>query len=289
MIDLHLHTTCSDGEFTPKETIQLAYQNGVKAVAITDHDTVSGIKEAKETADKLGMQFFSGIEISVQGEKELHILGYGVDPHNEQLLHFCKKNENSRRIRNEKILDYLRECDVNITLEDVRAYNKGRLSGRPHFAKALVALGYVPSIQQAFEKYLATPKFYEEVERQKPSPDEGIRIIREAGGVAVLAHPYILQLHDDALEKLIQKLCTLGLQGIEAYYSLHTPSQTKTYLRLANMYHLICTCGSDFHGASVKPDIEIGTGVQHNLCISDTQICVSLSKAIIDSSLSKFN
>ncbi len=280
MIDLHIHTTRSDGQFSPEETMRLAHQNGVTTVAVTDHDAVSGIPEAQQTACAFGMTFFSGIEISVQGEKELHILGYGVDPQNEELLRFCRKNAEDRKKRTQKMLVYLASCGVPVTLEEVRHINQGRTSGRPHFARTLMAKGYVSSVQEAFEKYLATPRFYAEVERPKPTPEAGIHVLRNAGGVAVLAHPHQLQLDDEAMERLLQQLKGYGLQGIEAYYSLHTAEQTKKYLVMAQKYQLLYTCGSDFHGPDIKPRIALGTGIERNLCIPDQPICKNLEEAI---------
>ena len=194
MIDLHIHTTCSDGQFSPEETIRMAHQAGVTVAAVTDHDTVSGIVAASAAAVACGMTFFPGIEISVQGGKELHILGYGVHPDSDVLHQFCAKHAADRTERCGKMLAYLQKKGAAITLEDVRRCNQGKTSGRPHFARTLVELGYASSVQDAFEKYLTTPEFYARVERPKPTPEEGIRVIRSAGGVAVLAHPHQLKL-----------------------------------------------------------------------------------------------
>ena len=169
---------------------------------------------------------------------------------------------------------------AGFSLEDVRRCNQGRTSGRPHFARALVELGYAGSIQDAFEKYLATPAFYAEAERPKPSPEKGIAVIRQAGGVAVLAHPHQLKLEGPELEALLQQLISLGLQGIEAHYSRHTAEQTRLYLQLAEKYGLLVTSGSDFHGPSVKPDIQLGSGVAGSLCVEDGEIPRRLAQAI---------
>ena len=142
MIDLHIHTTCSDGQFTPEETMRLAAEAGVTVAAVTDHDTVSGISRARQTAQQLGMTFFSGIEISVQYTRELHILGYGIDADSAALLAFCEENARNRRERTSRMLEFLHRRGVVISLEDVRRCNQGRTSGRPHFARALVELGY---------------------------------------------------------------------------------------------------------------------------------------------------
>lgn len=280
MIDLHMHTTCSDGQFSPGETMRMAHEAGVTVAAVTDHDTASGISRARAAAEQYGMTFFSGIEISVQGEKELHILGYGIQPENAALQAFCKRHAADRKERCGKMLEYLHGHGVQITLDDVRRCNDGKTSGRPHFARTLVELGYASSVQDAFEKYLTTPEFYAKVERPKPTPEEGIGVIQNAGGVAVLAHPHQLKLENDALEAMVVRLKAAGLQGIEAYYSRHTPSQTQFYLHLAEKYDLLYTCGSDYHGPVIKPDIALGTGISNNLGICDEKIPERLSAAI---------
>lgn len=280
MIDLHMHTTCSDGQFSPAETMELAYQAGITAVAVTDHDAVSGIEPAQTAALAHGMTFFPGIEISVQGKTEVHMLGYGVDAKNQELHDFCQEQANQRKARNFRLFAYLERCGVPVTLEEVQQCNQGRASGRPHFARTLVQKGFAESVQDAFERYLATPEFYATVERPKPSVEEGIRVLRCAGGVAVLAHPHRLQFSPEQLEAFVKKLKGMGLQGIEAYYSRHTKAQTKEYLALAQKYELLVTAGSDFHGPGVKPEIAMGTGVQGSLCISDAAIPAKLEAAI---------
>lgn len=280
MIDLHIHTTCSDGQYSPAETMRMAHEAGITVVSVSDHDTVSGIAEARDAAEQYGMTFFSGIEISVQGGKELHILGYGIDPENADLRSFCRKHVEERKERCTKMLAHLQNLGVNMTLDDVRRCNNGKTSGRPHFARTLVEMGYADSVQDAFEKYLTTPEFYAHVERPKPTPEEGMRVIHAAGGVAVLAHPHQLKLEEKALDTLVQQLKKIGLQGIEAYYSRHTPEQTTFYLKLAQKHHLLYTCGSDFHGPLMKPEIAMGTGICGNLCVDDRIIPERLFAAI---------
>lgn len=280
MIDLHLHTKCSDGQFSPTEIVRMAASAGITAMAITDHDTASGIAEAKEAALQYGITCFSGIEISVKGAGELHILGYGIDPDSKSLQEFCQKHAKNRQSRSLRLIQYLNSCGVFLTLEEVQAYNEGRSSGRPHFARALAEKGYASSVSDAFDRYLTTPEYYANVERPKPTPEKGIRIIQEAGGIAVLAHPHQVRLPDTELDSLVVSLRQQGLSGIEAYYSLHTSEQTAFYLRLAEKYDLLVTCGSDYHGPKVKPDIQMGTGVQGSLCVTDENIVQRLSQKI---------
>lgn len=280
MLDLHMHTTRSDGQFSPAETITMAHDAGVTVAAITDHDTVAGIQEGEETAAKYGMRFFPGIELSVQGDREIHILGYGVDRTNEALLAFCKEQSDNRKKRVGRMLTYLQDLGVEITLDDVKASNNGKTTGRVHFARTLVDKGYATSISDAFDKYLTTPEYYAKAERPKPTPADGIAAIRNAGGVAVLAHPYQLHLEPTPFCALLEQLMEYGLSGIEAYYSRHTPEQTQFYLGVAEKYHLLITCGSDFHGPDVKPDIQLGTGVHGSLGICDASIPDNLATAI---------
>lgn len=280
MLDLHIHTKYSDGEFSPSETLEQAKNAGVTIASVTDHDTASGIPKAFCAAQELQIKFLPGIEISTQGEKELHILGYGINPEDENLLAFCRTQTIYCAQRTTKILAYLEDCGIPMTIEDVQTYNDGKSNSRSHIARVLVAMGFSDSVQAAFDKYLTTPEFYAFVERPKPTPEEGIRMIRQAGGVAVLAHPYLLHLDMMLLEKLVIQLETCGLEGAEAYYSCHSTSQTEQYLWLTKKHNLLVTCGSDFHGPSVKPDIALGTGKNGNLNVSDETIFVKLQDRI---------
>lgn len=272
MIDLHMHTNCSDGQFAPKETVRLAAAAGVTVMAVTDHDTIVGIPEAKAAAEQLGISFVSGIELSAKWDNELHLLGYGIDCNNEALLAFCQRHSEHRRKRGERLVAYLTAQGAAMTLEEVRQYNNGSASGRPHFARALVEKGYAASVQDAFARYLTTPAYYQTVERKKPEPAVCIQRIHQAGGAAVLAHPHQLRQENEQLDKTVKELKEAGLDGIEAYYSLHTPAQTAFYCQLAKKYDLCITCGSDYHGPAVKPEICLGTGKNNSLCVTDEGI-----------------
>lgn len=253
MIDLHLHTNVSDGQHSPSDTVMLAAEAGAKCIAITDHDRISGLKEGEKSAAKLGIDFIPGIEISVQGNRELHILGYYVDYTHPGLIEACENFIRMRESRSDRIFDYLHKKDVYLTKEQVHGI------GRPDFARAMVEAGYVSSVQEAFDRYLGTPEF-DGVERSKPTALEGLRMILDAGGIPVLAHPALLKLDDEKLDALIGQLISDGLQGVECYYSTHTEGQTANYLKLAEKYHLLVTCGSDYHGEKVKPHISICSG-----------------------------
>lgn len=280
MIDLHLHTTASDGQYSPREVMLRAKKMGATSVAVTDHDTTTGIQEARQTAEELGLEFFPGIEISAAEEAELHILGYGIASDAPSVQALCQNGSEERKKRTEKLLRFLQNKGIPITLEDVKRVNDGKTSGRPHFARTLVDLGVVSSVSEAFDQYLTTPEYYETVERKKPTAQTGIRAICQAGGVAVLAHPYLLHKSSEELEQLIQELIPYGLQGIEVYYSKHGAEERKFYLSLAKRYGLLVTCGSDFHGEAVKPEIEICRGIGNNLCFCDETMTENLRKAI---------
>jgi len=258
-IDLHLHTTHSDGSFSTAEVMAFAKQAGLTALAITDHDIVDGIPEATAIGKELGIEVVPGVEISSRlGESELHILGYFMQWTDPQLAQRLKTLRDSRHLRNPKIVQRLNELGIPITYEEVRALAGTESVGRPHIARLLMEKKFVTSAKEAFDRYLANgrPAF---VDRELPEPAEAVRWIREAGGVPVLAHPTWVRTSADGLRVLVRELKAAGLGGIEVHYSTHTPSQTTEYLDLATQCDLLVTGGSDFHGVT-KPDIEVGIG-----------------------------
>lgn len=258
-IDLHLHTTHSDGSFSTQEVMAFAKQAGVTALAITDHDIIEAIPEATAIGTELGIEVVPGVEISSRlGESELHILGYFLhwtDPLLNQRLATLR---DSRHDRNPKIIRRLNELGIDITYEEVRNLAGTESVGRPHIARVLMDKQVVTSAKEAFDRYLANgrPAF---VDRELPEPAEAVRWIREAGGVPVLAHPTWVRTSAEGLRSLLHQLKEAGLGGIEVHYSTHTPSQTTEYLDLARQCDLLVTGGSDFHGVT-KPDIEVGIG-----------------------------
>ncbi len=265
MTDLHTHSTKSDGELTPSELMETAYKCGVRTISLTDHDTVAGNQEAENKCRELGMNFITGIEISANEFKDLHILGYGIDIKNPELIEKCRIFAESRMNRINGILELLEKHEVFITKEDVlRQTTDKSVVGRPHFAKAMLEKGYVSTVKQAFNEYLATPEF-NALKRYKPSYKEAIELIHHAGGLAVIAHPYQLKKTDSELDSLISELKKSGLDGIECYYSRHTPEMFRYYLNLADKYNLYVSIGSDYHGKTAKPDINLGTGKGNSL------------------------
>jgi len=259
-IDLHTHTTASDGSMTPTELIRRAVSKGLAAIAVTDHDCVDGVEEALTEGRRQGIEVIPGLEISAEFDRgTMHILGFFVDWKKESLRRRLFELQEARRLRNPKITKKLQEQGLEITHEEVVAASGGGQVGRPHFAKVLVQKGYVASMEEAFEKYLKRggPGY---IEKFRFSPQESIALIHEAGGVAVLAHPFTLGLKSAEMENsLLAELTQTGLDGIEVYYSKNAPEDTIHYLRLCESYGLLPTGGSDFHGAH-KPDIDLGIG-----------------------------
>lgn len=257
-IDLHTHSTASDGSMNPGELVRHAKGKGLAAVALTDHDTIDGVAEALKVGKEIGIEVVAGTETSVDFTPEMHILGYFFG---DTYLNFeptLQQLRLNREERNPKMVQKLRDMGFDISMEEVRAEAKGNIVARPHMAKVLMKKGYVKSISEAFEKYLADgkPAF---IRKDKLTPEECIAAITEAGGIPVLAHPILLHLSWSKLDKLVDRLVKAGLKGIETYYVENTQEDTGNLLRMAIKYNIIPTGGSDFHG-SFKPDIEIGEG-----------------------------
>lgn len=266
-IDLHVHTTASDGTLKPAEAVAYAHNKGLKAIAITDHDTVQGVAEAVQAGGELGLEVIPGVEISVDHSGgELHILGYFVDIHSLVLRESLDKLREYRDLRNPQMIDKLRSLGLQVTMEEVEAIAGGDIVGRPHFAALLVEKGIVPNKQQAFDRFLAQgrPAY---VKKEKLTPPEGVELVVAAGGIPVLAHPKYLRENSspDTLRSLLSELKSIGLKGLEVYYSTHSPEEENLYRMLAKEAGLLITGGTDFHGAN-KPEIEIGIG-QGNLRI----------------------
>lgn len=258
-IDLHLHTTHSDGSQSPAEVVRLAHEAGVSALAITDHDITTGLPEAIAAGQELGIEIIPGIEISSRhGESELHVLGYFLKWQDAQLNERLMTLRESRHRRNPKIIELLQAAGIDITYDEVRAVAGSDSVGRPHIARVLMDKKVVTTAKEAFDRFLAEGKAAY-VPRDLPAPVDAIRWIKDAGGLAVLAHPTWVKTTEGTLTDLARQLKEQGLDGVEVHYSTHTPRQTRTYLSLAKQLGLLVTGGSDFHGMT-KPDIEVGTG-----------------------------
>ena len=269
MIDLHVHSTNSDGSETPEELVVRGRKTGLTAMALTDHDNMGGVDEFLAACRRYGMTGIAGVEISAnveEGHGTLHILGYGVNPKLPFVEESLGRVLDGRAWRNERILEKLNGLGLELEWAEVQACAGEDVVGRPHFAQALIDRGHVSSVAEAFDRYLAKgrPAY---VDRYRLYPEEGIRMICEAGGVAVIAHPFSWELDEAKLEAGLRELKAVGLAGIEALYSEHTPEQTVTLLRLAKKLDLLTTGGSDYHGQT-KPDIALGKGFG-SLCVPD--------------------
>ncbi len=253
-LDLHTHTTFSDGTYTAHELIAHALEKECEYISITDHDNFEHVSHLGDLPKNI--KYIPGVEISAEFKKTLHILGYGFDPEHAELKNTLTTLQEARRKRNVDMLENMAKEGVHITMDELHEESKGGIVGRPHFANLMLAKGYVKTYQEAFDKYLAKGQpFY--MNKQRLDPKEAIRLIHDAGGISVMAHPYQTDLPHSELEALIAELKSYGLQGIEAYYSQHTKEQVKEYLEYAKKYDLLVTAGSDFHG-SIKPDIDLG-------------------------------
>lgn len=263
MIDLHSHTEASDGTFSPAQLIEEAVRVGIHLLGITDHDTFAGYDEAVPLARHAGVELVCGIELSTKLDgRSVHLLGYFLTQEKMgNLRQEILAMQEARRDRNIRLIARLQSLGIDITLEEVQARGRG-LTARPHFAQVMLEKGYVSTLQQAFDEYLdESAKGY--VYRREPTFAEGVAMIREAGGIASLAHP--VRVNGD-VTSLVPRLCGYGLNAIEAYHSDHQPHHTQLYLELAHEYGLLVTGGSDFHGAA-KPGLMLGTGRGGNLQI----------------------
>jgi predicted metal-dependent phosphoesterase TrpH len=255
-----MHSTHSDGTDSPRTLVEMAKERGLGAIAVTDHDTFSAWPEARAAGDELGVRVLSGVEISVEyAGKTVHMLGYCFDSGAELLREKLAVILKGREDRNIQIVKKLNDLGMDITYDEIAAEAGGKVVGRPHFAAVMIRKGYVTERQEAFDKYLAKGAAAY-MDRLRFGPDDSVAMIREAGGVAVLAHPKLVRFPEgENLEDLVRALSDVGLGGIECYYSLHTADETETYLALAKKYNLVATGGSDYHGKN-KPTISMGTG-----------------------------
>ena len=261
-IDLHIHTTASDGSFTPSEIVKMAFDDGLAAIAISDHDTVSGYEEAREAGLKLGIPVVPGIEISTKYGGPIHILGYYIDVHSEKLRPVLDWMIHDRDERNEKMAELMAADGLPVSYEKMKQ-RFGEAIGRPHFARILVELGLARNTRDAFDRYVEKgQKYY--LPRNFLSIERSVEIIREAGGVPVLAHPFQYRRDDAGLRDIIDHCMEYGLMGMECRYSGYSEEQSNYLEALADEYGLIKTGGSDFHGIS-KPEIKLGEGKHGSL------------------------
>lgn len=259
MIDLHIHTTASDGTDTPEEVIRKAKKAGLSAISITDHDTAAGAAEAMRLSIKYAIEVVPGIEISSEFEgEEVHILGYFIDPDSPKLQPVLDWVIKDRNTRNERIIRKLADDGYDISLEELKESYPGAVIGRPHIAGKLLEKGYVNSIQQAFDEFLTDGKPYF-LPRTYLPVEEAVKVIRSAGGAAVVAHPLQYNFTQEKLYRFLKETKGMGVVGMETVYSKYSEEETKYLENIADEMMLIRTGGSDYHGTR-KPDIEIGKG-----------------------------
>jgi len=264
-IDLHTHTIHSDGTLSPVKLVEQAHANRLCAISITDHDTIDALAQGQAAAERLGIEFVPGCELSVyEGDIQIHILGYYIDATNQALITQLENLRALRDQRNDSMLKALERLGMPIPRDVLRDMASSRLITRMHVAKAMKHLGYCRTYDEAFEKYISygRPAF---VPHESMSVSACIDVLRGAGGVPVLAHPYSYELNTEEIEPLIAKLASYGLEGLECFYHNHTKMQTKRALSWASKHRLLSTGGSDFHGAN-RPGVELGRG-SGGLCV----------------------
>lgn len=281
MIDLHVHSTCSDGTLSPTELVDYAIQKGLSAFALTDHDCVEGLDTILSYAKSLhnAPEIIPGIELSTdENGQEVHMVGLFIDHHNPEFNQYLQEFIESRTTRNKKMCLLLQEHGMNITYEELEAEFPGAVLTRAHYAKLLLKHGYVKSIREAFERFLGDhcPCY---VSREKITPVMAIDLIKKAGGLAILAHPILYHMSDARLDALVQKLKEAGLTGIEAIYSTYSPAEERQIRKLATKYDLLLSGGSDFHGEN-KPGLDLGTG--YGKLYVPEEVLLALKKARIN-------
>ena len=258
MIDLHVHTTASDGQYTPAQIIEKAAEKNISTIAITDHDTVAGLEEGAAAAKKHGITFVPGVELNISYPTgEFHLLGLGFKQISPSLTEILDNLVKNRELRNAQIIEKMREAGVDITLEEMQTDFPDTVLGRPHFAAELVNKKVVKTRQQAFDRYLAKGRPWY-VARVGSNLDEAIVAIKESGGVPVIAHPMSLYLSWGKLPDALQNFYERGVMGLEAFHSGARVTECLRLEELAKKIGYFVTAGSDFHGEKIRGDRKLG-------------------------------
>lgn len=262
-VDMHFHSTCSDGSDSPEALVRLGKRRGLAVMALTDHDTIEGVPAFMSMCRRLGIRAVSGVEISAEYPRTLHILGYNFDPKDEEFCAALQKIQAHRDERNLKILEKLNELGIDLTMAEVQSEAGRGVIGRPHFAYAMIRKGIVHDVPTAFAEYLGREgKAY--VHKISLSPEDTIKAIRRAGGLAALAHPVQTCPDINELPKVLRWLKSLGLWGLECYSGHHNTEQVEAYKALAAANGLEITAGSDYHGRG-RPGYHFGVAVPETL------------------------
>jgi len=285
VIDLHIHSSASDGTYSPEEIVEQAQEQGLKAIAISDHDTIDGVCQAMDAGIPPSLEFMTGIEISadplerMNGGGSFHILGYGFSIYDNFLHKTLETLQQARENRNPKIIEKLQLAGIDISIEDVEKICGNGQMGRPHIALALIEKKVVTTFNEAFDRYLGTGCLAH-VDKTRLSCQEAIQLIHKAGGVVVLAHPGLIKAPETyPMGELIDDLVSMGLDGIEVHHTDHSEEQIRYFEKMAQNRGLLITGGSDFHG-DMKPEVQMGkgTGNLHVPC----HLFETLSNAITD-------
>jgi len=278
MIDLHIHTTASDGDKSPRELIDYAIEKNLTHIAITDHDTIEGLEEAIEYSKNRDICVIPGIEFEAGVSKgQMHILGLFINFRDQELKEKLKRLKEGRKYRNNKFIEEFNKLGFEITLDELNEVSNGDVIGKPHFAKVFLNKGYIKEKDEIFKKYFNQSPF-KEIPKMSYTPKEVIESIKSANGIVILAHPYSLKLDKEQLIEKVKELKLYGLDGIECYHSEQTKEQMIEYLNIAKENNLIITKGSDYHGPITKSNIEIGEGMNKNLvnCCDEEEIIQNL-------------
>jgi hypothetical protein len=258
-VDLHTHSTASDGTLSPAELVRKAKDIGLRALALTDHDTAGGLEEASRAGKGCGLEVIPGCELSIDYSRgQMHLLGLWLPVRPERLNDTLSRLRELRHSRNERILAKLAQLGINIDYGEVKELAGDASIGRPHIARLLMEKNIVGSINEAFAEFIG-PHGKAYVPKDKLGPEKAIEVLKDEQATVLLAHPYSLELAPQELEAELQRLKGLGLDGLEAYYPEHSADETALYIELASRLDLLVSGGTDFHG-SVKPDIELGRG-----------------------------
>ena len=284
LIDMHTHSNFSDGELDPNLLLYHAKIQDIGTIAITDHDTLEGIKTLRNETDyikRMGLELYSGIELSAKRDfGRMHILGYGFNVDDKSL------NSKMTELRDNSVNAVLaiydqirRDYGIRFTYEDIRnLINANHNLGRPDLAKLCIKYGFASSVQEAFDKYLIEAHQKTRQSNKGLQYEECLDLIINSGGIPVLAHPKSLELSNDEFIRLLESMISCGLRGIEVYHSSHTKEEMDYYLDIANRYNLLISGGSDFHGKGVKPDIKLGTGKNGNIRIRSLSLVDELRR-----------
>lgn len=258
-VDLHVHSDCSDGTMSPAKLVAYACQKGLRAFALTDHDTVAGLPEAFAAAEGTALEVIAGIEFSTEYHgKDIHIVGLDIDYQSAEFCERLTRFQDSRDVRNEKMIRKMQEDGIDISHEQMEAAFGDAVWTRAHFARYLMDHGYVAEMPEAFEKYIGENCRYF-VPREKVTPVQAVHLISSTGGIPILAHPMLYHLPEAEMDELLASLRKAGLIGIEAIYSTHSELDENLVRQLAKRHGLLISGGSDFHGSN-KPYIDLGVG-----------------------------